>query len=112
MSKWKDEDVATLPFIKEYLKEFREGIENNPDCKLTEEENARVQESLEATEQFCSGLLKGRNTKLFMHDLILMTVGFYGGYLTALDNFDCAYGDPCEEEGCCCHDHEHQEKAG
>ena len=42
MSSWKDEDVATLPFIKEYLKEFREGIENNPDCKLDEEEVFRM----------------------------------------------------------------------
>jgi hypothetical protein len=105
MSTWKDEDVATIPLIKAYLKEFREGIENNPDCKLDEEENARVQESLEATEHFCTGLLSGRKSKLYMHDLILMTVGFYGGYLTAMDNFDSAYGDPCEDENCSCHDH-------
>jgi len=108
MSIWKDEDVATIPLIKAYLKEFREGIENNPECKLNEEENARVQESLEATEQFSTNLLSGRKNKLFMHDLILMTVGFYGGYLTALDNFDSVYGDPCEDAGCCCHDHENE----
>jgi hypothetical protein len=106
MSTWKDEDVATIPLIKEYLKEFREGIENNPDCKLDEEENARVQESLDATEQFCTGLLTKRKSKLYMHDLIMMTMGFYGGYLTALDDVDSSYGDPCEDENCDCHGHE------
>ena len=109
MAKWKDEDIATLPFIKEYLKEFREGIENNPECKLNEEENARVQESLEATEHFCTNMLSNRKSKMYMHDLIMMTVGFYGGYLTALDTFDSAYGDPCGEAGCDCH--KHDEKA-
>ena len=109
MSTWKDEDIATLPFIQEYLKEFRQGIENNPDCKLNEEENARVQESLEATEHFCTGLLTSRKNKMYMHDLILMTIGFYGGYLTALDTFDSAYGDPCEDAACDCH--KHDEKA-
>ena len=104
MSAWKDEDVATIPFIKEYLKELREGIENNPQCKLDEAENARVQESLQATETFCINLLTGRKTKLYMHDLILMTVGFYGGYLTALDNFDRSYGDPCEDTKLDSHD--------
>jgi hypothetical protein len=107
MSVWKDEDVATIPLIKAYLKEFREGIENNPDCQLDEEEQARVQESLEATEKFCTNLLAGRKTRLYMHDLILMTVGFYGGYLTALDNFDSIYNDPCEDENCDCHGHDH-----
>lgn len=100
MSTWKDEDVATIPLIKAYLEEFRQGIENNPDCKLDEEESARVQESLEATERFCTGLLNGRKSKLYMHDLILMTVGFYGGYLTAMDNLERAYEDRCGDAGC------------
>jgi hypothetical protein len=97
MSTWKDEDLATIPLIREYLKELREGIENNPQCKLDEKEFARVQESLQATEQFCTGLLSGRKSKLYMHDLVLMTVGFYGGFLTALDNFDRSHTDPCED---------------
>jgi hypothetical protein len=99
MSKWKDEDLATIPFMQEYLKEFRDDIQNHPDCKLSEEEKARVQESLEATEKFCTNLLSGRKNKLYMHDLIMMTVGFYGGYLTALDDFDRVYSDPCEGSG-------------
>ena len=86
MSTWKDEDTAILPLMQEYLKEFREGIENNPDCKLSTEENARVQKSLKATEQFASNLLQTRKSKLYMHDLILMIMGFYGGFLTALDS--------------------------
>lgn len=85
MGNWKDEDVATPEFIKEYLDEFKEGINCNPQFLLNEKERARVQSSLAATEQFCRELLVTRKSKLFMHDLILMAVGFYGGYLTALD---------------------------
>jgi hypothetical protein len=86
MTPWKDEDLATLPLMQEYLKEFREGIESNPNCKLSPQENVRVQKSIKATESFAANLLKNRKNKLYMHDLILMIVGFYGGYLTALDS--------------------------
>ncbi len=85
MSKWKDEDIATPELMKDYLEEFKEGIDNNPHCQLDENERLKVQKSLEATEKFCQGLLSSRRNKLYMHDLILMAVGFYGGYLTALD---------------------------
>jgi hypothetical protein len=84
MGKWKDEDIATPALIKEYLQEFKEGIENNSQCVLDEEEKSQVQESLKAAEGFCLNLLAGRKGILYMHDLILMTVGFYGGYLTAI----------------------------
>jgi hypothetical protein len=87
MSPWKDEDMATLPLMQEYLKEFREGIENNSECKLSPQESARVQKSIKATENFAENMLKNRKSQLYMHDLILMIVGFYGGYLTALDSF-------------------------
>lgn len=85
MGNWKDEDIATPEFIKEYLKEFRAGIECNPQFLLNDAEKVKVQNSLIATEQFCMELLTTRKSKLYMHDLILMAVGFYGGYLTATD---------------------------
>jgi hypothetical protein len=85
MSKWKDEDIATLEFINEYLLEFREGIAKNPDYSLNETEKAKVEHSLNATEKFCKGLLTGKKGRLYMHDLILMAIGFYGGHLTALE---------------------------
>ena len=85
MSNWKDEDIATQEFIDEYLKEFREGITNNPDFILNEKEKAKVEHSLAATEKFCKGLLTGKKGRLYMHDLILMAIGFYGGHLTALE---------------------------
>jgi hypothetical protein len=85
MSKWKDEDIATLEFINEYLQEFREGIHNNPQFVLDAKEKTKVEHSLDATEKFCKGLLAGKKGKLYMHDLILMAIGFYGGHLTALE---------------------------
>ena len=84
MGKWKEEDVATPEFIKEYLEEFRQGIADNPQFQLKETEKLKVQDSLAATETFCLGLLAGKK-RMYMHDLILMAIGFYGGYLTALD---------------------------
>lgn len=84
MSTYKEEDLATPEFIKEYLEEFKEGIADNPRCQLDEKEKLKVQDALEATEKFCLGLISGKK-KLYMHDLILMAIGFYGGYLTALD---------------------------
>ncbi len=89
MSTWKDEDVATPALMKEYFLEFKDGIENNPELKLQEREKANVLRSLEAAEKFSNGLLAGKKA-LYMHDIILMTIGFYGGYLTALD---CLKGD-------------------
>jgi hypothetical protein len=86
VSPWKDEDVATPALIGEYLKEFKEGIENNPDCKLASEEKLKVEEALRATETFSLGLVGRRRNILYMHDLILMAMGFYGGYLTALES--------------------------
>jgi hypothetical protein len=83
---WKDEDIATPELIKEYLGEFRHGIENNNQYQLNPAEKLNVQESLTATEHFCTGILAGRQSKLYMHDLILMAIGFYGGHLTALDH--------------------------
>jgi hypothetical protein len=83
---WKDEDVATADLIKEYLDEFRQGIENNTQFQLSQAERLNVQESLTATEKFCTGVLAGRKSSLYMHDLILMAIGFYGGHLTALDH--------------------------
>jgi hypothetical protein len=85
MGKWKDEDVANPALIKEYLAEFKEGISCNPKLILDDKERLKVQDSLQATEKFCLELLSSRKTKLYMHDLILMAVGFYGGYLTASD---------------------------
>ncbi len=85
MGKWKDEDIATPDLIKEYLEEFKEGISCNPQFVLNDKERLKVQDSLVATEKFCLELLASRKSKLYMHDLILMAVGFYGGYLTALD---------------------------
>jgi hypothetical protein len=85
MGKWKDEDVATPDLIKAYLEEFKEGINCNPQLLLNNKEILNVQDSLLATEKFCLELLTNRKSKLYMHDLILMAVGFYGGYLTALD---------------------------
>jgi hypothetical protein len=85
LSKWKDEDWATPEFIEEYLHEFREGIANNPTYKLNEKEKAKVEQSLKATEKFCTDMVKGRKNRLYMHDLILMAIGFYGGHLTALE---------------------------
>jgi hypothetical protein len=86
MSKWKDEDIATVEFIGEYLQEFKEGITHNPQYLLNEKEQARVQEALAATDKFCLELLAGKKGRLYMHDLILMAIGYYGGYLTALDS--------------------------
>jgi hypothetical protein len=85
MGKWKDEDIATPEFIKEYLEEFKSGISNNPQLLMSDREKQKVQNSLIATEKFCLEMLVSRKSKLFMHDLILMAVGFYGGYLTAMD---------------------------
>lgn len=85
MSTYKEEDLATPEFIKEYLDEFKEGINDNPRYKLDEREKLKVQDALDATEKFCMGLLSGKK-KLYMHDLILMAIGFYGGYLTASDS--------------------------
>jgi hypothetical protein len=85
MSTWKDEDVATPELIKEYLEEFKSGIESNPEFLLNEKEKLKVNDSLQATERFCLELVINRKSKLYMHDLILMAVGFYGGHLTALD---------------------------
>jgi hypothetical protein len=85
MGKWKDEDIATQELIEDYLKEFEEGIAANPNYCLDETEKSHVQKSLEATKKFCTGLLAGKK-KMYMHDLILMAIGFYGGYLSALDD--------------------------
>jgi len=85
MPEWKDEDVATPEYIKEYLKDFREGIDTNPQFLLNDKERVKVESSLAATESFCMELLRTRKSMLYMHDLIMMAVGFYGGYLTALD---------------------------
>lgn len=84
MSNWKDEDIATPDLIKEYLKEFEAGMQENPRYQLSEGEKLKVRESLDATEKFCLGILSGKK-RMYMHDLILMAVGYYGGYLTALD---------------------------
>jgi hypothetical protein len=84
MSPWKDEDIATPALIDEYLKEFEEGMSANPDYRLSEQELPKVKASLEATHKFCHGLLE-RGKRMYMHDLILMAIGYYGGYLTALD---------------------------
>jgi hypothetical protein len=84
MSNWKDEDVATPALMTEYFKEFRDGIDSNPDLKLREGDKSNVLSALEAAEKFSAGILAGKKT-LYMHDIILMTIGFYGGYLTALD---------------------------
>jgi hypothetical protein len=85
MGKWKDEDVATPELIKEYLVEFKDGIKDNPQFLLNEQERLKVQSALAATEQFCLELLSSRKSVIYMHDLILMAIGYYGGYLTALD---------------------------
>jgi hypothetical protein len=85
MSKWKDEDIATPELIEDYLQEFEEGISQNPKYCLTEQEKPKVQASLEATRKFCTGLLASKK-RMYMHDLILMAIGFYGGYLSALDS--------------------------
>jgi len=84
VSNWKDEDIATPALIKEYLKEFEAGMQENPRFQLSESEKLKVRESLDATEKFCLGILSGKK-RMYMHDLILMAVGYYGGYLTALD---------------------------
>jgi hypothetical protein len=85
MGKWKDEDFATTEYIKEYLEEFKAGIDCNPQFLLNEQEKMKVQSALAATEQFCLEMLGTRKNKLYMHDLIMMAVGFYGGFLSALD---------------------------
>jgi predicted transcriptional regulator len=85
MPKWKDEDVATPELIQEYLKEFKEGMNSNTQLLLSEQERLKIQSSLIATEKFCLEMLNKRRSQLYMHDLILMAVGFYGGYLSALD---------------------------
>lgn len=82
---WKDEDIATPELMKEYLDEFKKGIESNTQYQLVQAERLRVQESLTATENFCTGLLTKKKGQLYMHDLILMAIGFYGGHLTAMD---------------------------
>jgi hypothetical protein len=84
MSTYKEADLATTEFIKEYLGEFKEGIASNTRYQLNEEEKLKVRGALEATKKFCLNLLGGKK-QIFMHDLILMAIGFYGGYLTALD---------------------------
>lgn len=84
MSEWKDEDIATPDLMKEYLDQFKANIACNSQYQLDDKEKTRVQQSLEATEKFTAGLLAGQK-KLYMHDLILMAIGYYGGYLTALD---------------------------
>ncbi len=84
MSRYKEEDIAIPEYIKEYLEEFKQGIADNPNYKLDAKEKLKVEDSLRATEKFCLDLLS-RKKKLYMHDLILMAIGFYGGYLTALD---------------------------
>lgn len=85
MAQWKDEDIATPELMEGYLQEFREGIFNHPDCQLEETEKARVEKALTATREFYLELLVGKKRRLYMHDLILMTIGYYGGYLSALD---------------------------
>ena len=85
MGSWKDEDFATAEYIKEYLEEFKSGINSNPQFLLNEQEKVKVQNALIATEHFCLEMLGSRRNKLYMHDLILMAVGFYGGYLSAQD---------------------------
>ncbi len=85
MGSWKDEDIATHELIQEYLKEFKQGIDCNPQLLLSEAERRKVESSLLATEKFCQEMLSKRRSKLYMHDIILMAVGFYGGYLSALD---------------------------
>ncbi len=85
MGQWKDEDIATPALIEDYLLEFEEGIFNNSQCKLEDNEKLKVQDALKATRTFASGLLAS-GKKLYMHDLILMAIGFYGGYLSALDS--------------------------
>jgi hypothetical protein len=85
MGTWKDDDLATPELIKEYLEEFRLGINSHPEYELSQAERLKVQESLTATENFCDGLLAGKKGRLYMHDMILMAIGFYGGHLTALD---------------------------
>jgi len=85
MVQWKDEDIANPELILEYLREFKEGIFNNPECELEDAEKARVEEAISATREFCMELIVGKNRKLYMHDLILMTIGYYGGYLSSLD---------------------------
>jgi hypothetical protein len=86
VSKWKDEDLATPESINEYLEEFKEGILNNPACTLSESEKLKVLDSLAATGKFCLNMLVEKKRRLYMHDMILMAIGFYGGYLTALDS--------------------------
>jgi hypothetical protein len=85
MNEWTDEDIATVEYINEYLVQFREGITKNPEFVLNEIEKSRVEHSLNATEEFCKNMLLVKNRKLYMHDLILMAIGFYGGHLTALE---------------------------
>jgi hypothetical protein len=85
MGTWKDEDYATIEYIKEYLEEFKSGIDCNPQFLLNDQEKFKVKSAIAATETFCLELLGSRKNKLFMHDLILMAVGFYGGYLSASD---------------------------
>jgi hypothetical protein len=85
MGNWKDEDIATVEFVKEYLAEFKAGIDCNPQFLLSEQERIKVQNALAATEHFCLEMLGTRRNKLYMHDLILMAVGFYGGFLSAQD---------------------------
>jgi hypothetical protein len=85
MAKWKDEDIATIEYIREYLAEFKSGIECNSQLLMSETEKIKVQSAITATETFCIELLGTRKNKLYMHDLILMAVGFYGGYLSAMD---------------------------
>jgi hypothetical protein len=84
VSNWKDEDIATPELMKEYLEEFKTSIACNTAIELNEDEKSKVQASLQAMENFSNGLLTG-GKKLYMHDIILMAIGYYGGYLTALD---------------------------
>lgn len=85
MGSWKEDDFATIEYIKEYLNEFKSGIDCNPQFLLNEQEKIKVQNAIAATEHFCLELLSSRKNKLYMHDMILMAVGFYGGFLSASD---------------------------
>ena len=108
MSPWKDEDIAILGFMEEYLGEFREGILNNPKNKLSEDELEKVELALDATHKFTKDMLTVKKRQLYMHDMILMAIGFYGGYLTSLEDTEKWAFEDDEECGCGCHE-EHEQ---
>jgi hypothetical protein len=85
MSDWKEEDIAKEEYIRDYLEQFRNDILCNTEMELKTDEKQKVEASLEATEQFCVSMVNRRDKKLYMHDLILMAIGYYGGYLSAID---------------------------